>query len=89
MAKVSPLMIAPPLLFAALAGLFYWGMGREDADVLPSQLIGKAVPVPLQAGKFTFQLGAIPEQLQEPLVLGRLSAQKQLLGNGCHSTLQT
>ena len=44
MAKVSPLMIAPPLLFAALAGLFYWGMGREDADVLPSQLIGKAVP---------------------------------------------
>ena len=44
MAKVSPLMIVPPLLFAALAGLFFWGMTREDANVLPSQLIGKPAP---------------------------------------------
>ncbi|MCB1596796.1 MAG: hypothetical protein KDI87_03695 [Gammaproteobacteria bacterium] len=61
----------------------------ERRALLLAQLIGKAVPVPLQAGKFTFQLGAIPEQLQEPLVLGGLSTHKQLLGNGCHSTLQT
>lgn len=44
MARFSPLMVVPPLLFAALAGLFYWGMGRENADVLPSQLVGKPVP---------------------------------------------
>ena len=55
MAKVSPLMIAPPLVFAALAGLFLWGMSRDDADVLPSQLVGrKAPPVEL------VQLGETP-----------------------------
>lgn len=41
---ISPLMILPPLVFAALAGLFLWGMWRDDPDVLPSQLVGKAVP---------------------------------------------
>ena len=44
MAKVSPMMIAPPVVFAALAGLFLWGMTREDPNALPSQLIGKPVP---------------------------------------------
>lgn len=44
MAKVSPMMLAPPLVFVALVGLFFWGMAREDANVLPSQLIGKAAP---------------------------------------------
>ncbi|MDU8926415.1 DsbE family thiol:disulfide interchange protein [Alisedimentitalea sp. MJ-SS2] len=65
MAKVSPLMVAPPLVFAALAGLFFWGMAREDADVLPSQLIGKPVP-PVELS----QLGPTPlltnEVLAEP-----------------------
>ncbi|MDQ2089170.1 DsbE family thiol:disulfide interchange protein [Marimonas arenosa] len=65
MAKVSPLMIAPPLVFAALAGLFFWGMAREDADVLPSQLIGKDVP-PVEL----VQLGETPlltdEVLRQP-----------------------
>lgn len=65
MAKLNPMMIAPPLVFAALAGLFYYGMQREDADVLPSQLIGKAAPaVQLE------QLGATPlltdELLKQP-----------------------
>jgi cytochrome c biogenesis protein CcmG/thiol:disulfide interchange protein DsbE len=44
MAKLRPMMIAPPLVFAALAALFLWGMYRDDPDVLPSQLIGKAAP---------------------------------------------
>ncbi|MDQ2095281.1 DsbE family thiol:disulfide interchange protein [Rhodalgimonas zhirmunskyi] len=44
MAKFNLLMIAPPAVFAALAGLFYVGMQREDPDALPSQLIGKAAP---------------------------------------------
>ena len=65
MAKVSPLMVAPPLVFAALAGLFFWGMTRDDADVLPSQLIGKPVP-PVELA----QLGTTPlltnEVLAEP-----------------------
>lgn len=44
MAKASPLMIAPPLIFAALAGLFIWGMGREDPRALPSALAGHEAP---------------------------------------------
>lgn len=44
MAKLSPLMLAPPLVFAALAGLFIWGMGREDPNALPSALAGRAAP---------------------------------------------
>lgn len=44
MAKVSPLMIAPPVIFAALAALFYVGMMRENPDELPSALEGKVAP---------------------------------------------
>ena len=44
MAKVSPLMIAPPLVFAGLAALFFVGMMRENPDELPSVLEGKPAP---------------------------------------------
>ena len=44
MARVSPLMLAPPLVFSALAAMFYLGMQRADPEALPSQLIGKAAP---------------------------------------------
>ena len=44
MAKISPLMIAPPAIFAGLAVLFYVGMQRDDPDALPSALAGKAAP---------------------------------------------
>jgi len=44
MAKVSPLMILPPVLFAALAALFYVGMFREDKDALPSAREGQTAP---------------------------------------------
>lgn len=50
MARLSPLMIAPPVLFAALAGLFLWGMNRENPDQLPSMLEGHAAgPVEVSA----------------------------------------
>jgi len=44
MAKVSPLMVAPPLIFAALVALFFFGMLRENPNDLPSVFIGKQVP---------------------------------------------
>ncbi len=44
MARISPLMIAPPAIFAGLALLFYVGMQRENPDSLPSALKGKPAP---------------------------------------------
>ncbi len=44
MAKVSPLMIAPPVIFAGLALLFYVGLQRDNPDALPSAIQGKAAP---------------------------------------------
>ncbi|MEY8838672.1 DsbE family thiol:disulfide interchange protein, partial [Cribrihabitans sp. XS_ASV171] len=44
MARISPLMIAPPAIFAALAVLFYVGMMREDKDSLPSAREGQPAP---------------------------------------------
>ena len=44
MAKVSPLMLAPPAIFAALAALFYVGMFRDDPEALPSARIGQDAP---------------------------------------------
>lgn len=44
MARVSPLVILPPAIFAALAVLFYMGMAREDPDALPSTMEGRAAP---------------------------------------------
>jgi cytochrome c biogenesis protein CcmG/thiol:disulfide interchange protein DsbE len=44
MAKVSPLILLPPLLFAGLAALFFFGMYREDPDALPSARAGQPAP---------------------------------------------
>ncbi|MBZ8118641.1 DsbE family thiol:disulfide interchange protein [Roseovarius sp. LXJ103] len=47
MGKVSPLMMAPPLIFAGLAALFFYGMKYGDPNALPSVFIGEpAPPVP-------------------------------------------
>ena len=57
MAKVSPLMIIPPVIFAALAGLFAAGMLRDNADELPSTFVGQQAPgVPVEAVNGTQQL---------------------------------
>ncbi len=44
MARISPLVALPPLAFAALAGLFLWGMGRDDPNALPSAMVGRQAP---------------------------------------------
>ena len=38
-------MVLPPVLFAGLAGMFYFGMYRENAGELPSVFVGKPAPV--------------------------------------------
>lgn len=42
-------MFLPPVLFAALALMFYFGMTRQNPDELPSVFIGKPAPA-LTAG---------------------------------------
>ncbi|MBT9382271.1 DsbE family thiol:disulfide interchange protein [Pseudooceanicola sp. CBS1P-1] len=37
-------MVLPPVIFAALAGVFFWGMQRQDPDALPSAIAGKPAP---------------------------------------------
>ncbi len=44
MAKVSVLMVLPPVIFAGLAAMFYIGMQREDPEALPSAIEGRAAP---------------------------------------------
>jgi len=44
MPKVRPMMLAPPLIFAAIAAIFWVGMARENPDELPSALTGKQAP---------------------------------------------
>ncbi|MBR9651744.1 DsbE family thiol:disulfide interchange protein [Thalassovita aquimarina] len=44
MARINPMMIAPPVIFAGLAAMFWIGMGRENPDELPSALAGKQAP---------------------------------------------
>ena len=44
MAKISPLVILPPLAFAGLAAMFLWGMGRQDPTAIPSALVGQQAP---------------------------------------------
>ena len=57
MAKVSPLMIMPPVIFAAFAGLALAVMLRDNPDELPSTFVGnQAPPVPAEAVQGTAQL---------------------------------
>ena len=44
MAKFSPLMIAPPLIFAAFVGLAFVGMYRDNPNGMPSTLVGQQAP---------------------------------------------
>jgi len=44
MARISPLMLAPPLVFAGLAALFFIGMNRGDPDALPYARLGQSAP---------------------------------------------
>ncbi|WP_104017047.1 DsbE family thiol:disulfide interchange protein [Roseovarius nitratireducens] len=44
MARLSPLMVAPLVVFAAFAGLAFIGLYRENPDALPSALAGRQAP---------------------------------------------
>lgn len=44
MAKISPLLALPPLIFVGLAAMFMWGMQRDDPNALPSALVGREAP---------------------------------------------
>lgn len=44
MARISPLLALPPVLFAGLAAMFLWGMERGDPAALPSALVGRPAP---------------------------------------------
>ncbi|MGJ5620104.1 DsbE family thiol:disulfide interchange protein [Sulfitobacter sp. MF3-043] len=44
MAKIRPLMIAPPVIFAAFVALAAVGMFRDDPEGLPSTLVGQLAP---------------------------------------------
>lgn len=44
MARLSPLMIAPPLIFAGFVALAAVGMFRDDPEGLPSTLVGRTAP---------------------------------------------
>ena len=44
MAKFPIFAILPPVIFASIAGLFYFGMNRDNPDALPSTMVGRQVP---------------------------------------------
>jgi cytochrome c biogenesis protein CcmG/thiol:disulfide interchange protein DsbE len=68
MAKVSPLMLAPPLVFAAFVLLAAFGMYRDDPTGLPSTLVGQPGPGIPQAS-----LEAFPAATTEMLASGEVT----------------
>ena len=62
MAKLSPLMIAPPLIFAGFVALAAVGMFRDDPEGLPSTLVGQPAPALPEAGLEGFD-PATPEMI--------------------------
>ncbi|AXC49565.1 DsbE family thiol:disulfide interchange protein [Paracoccus suum] len=60
MARLSPLVLLPPAVFAALGVVFYLGLGRDTQ--LPSNLIGQPAP-----GIQVQPLGALPPLTHETL----------------------
>jgi len=68
MAKINPMMIAPPVIFAAFVGLALVGMNRDDPEGLPSTLIGQAAPsLPEKP------LGEFPAATQNMLATGEVT----------------
>lgn len=55
MAKVSPLMIAPPIIFAGFVALAGIGMFRDNPNELQSTLIGKPAPAITEVGLSGFE----------------------------------
>lgn len=68
MAKLKPMMIAPPLVFAAFVALAAFGMMRDSPNGLPSTFIGKPAP-----GITDVALGDFPSITAADLVDGEIS----------------
>ena len=69
MAKLNPLMIAPPLVFAGLAIVFYVGMINGGGNrELPSTFIGKSAPPVTEVA-----LGDYPNVTPETLAAGEIT----------------
>ncbi len=68
MPKVSPLMIAPPLIFAAFVALAFVGMYRDDPNGIPSTLVGQKAPGVPERG-----LEGFPQTTPEMLVAGEVT----------------
>ena len=68
MARVNPLMVAPPLIFAAFVGLAAVGMFREDPEGLPSTLVGQPAP-----GLPAETLEGFPEAAPDVLTSGEVT----------------
>ena len=68
MAKVSPMAIAPLLIFAILALLFFVGMKGSGSDELRSTLIGSAAPQITE-----MSLAGYPAVTSEDLRMGEVS----------------
>ena len=54
--KFSPLLLAPPLIFAGLAAMFFVGMQRSNPDDLPSTFIDRPAPELPVTGLADFKL---------------------------------
>ncbi len=64
MARIPILAIVPPVIFAAMAGLFLGGMFRENPDTLPSAQEGRPAPqvVEIPVGNLpSFDMSALTE----------------------------
>lgn len=68
MAKVSPLMIAPPLIFAGFVALAGIGMFRDNPNDLPSTMIGRPAPAITPDA-----LGGYPAVTPEALATGEVT----------------
>ncbi len=67
MARISPLVLLPPVLFAGLAGLFAQAMWQGDSDELPSAIVGQVAPaVPM------LELADLPPLTQGALADGEV-----------------
>ncbi|MEM9268472.1 MAG: DsbE family thiol:disulfide interchange protein [Pseudomonadota bacterium] len=63
--RFNLLVLAPPLLFAAIAGAFYIGMQRENPNELPSALAGTPAPDMSFDALPGFEPGLDPERLAD------------------------
>ena len=68
MARISPLLLVPPAIFAAFAALALFGLERRNPDELPSAFLGRPAPA-LPAGS----LPGLPPLTPAALTAGKVT----------------